>query len=201
LKVIVLPGQKVADTAQPGQGVFIEDNKTYASTLAVLRDGRVIPQKGQYKPLVEDFVVGLVKDVQFNGYHVDVNAPFESFISNRETLEEFKAGEVVSAKVVEVNELHEATLSQPRKFPPGTVIEISFVKVPRVIGRNGSMLDMIKAATGAEIFVGKNGRVFLTGGNITLAIKAIRKIDAEAHTQGLTDAVKEFLEKNKENDV
>ena len=47
--------------------------------------------------------------------------------------------------------------------------------------------------TGCKIVVGQNGRVWLKGNNIDIAIKAIRKIEREAQSKGLTDRIEEFL--------
>jgi len=58
------------------------------------------------------------------------------------------------------------------------------------------MVQMIKDYAKTELFVGKNGRIFMRGGNVALAVKAIAKINAEAHTSGLTDRMKEYLEAN-----
>ena len=51
----------------------------------------------------------------------------------------------------------------------------------------------------AALTVGQNGLVWINGtpeGEL-LAVKAIRKIEEESHLSGLTDRIKEFLEKNK----
>jgi len=94
---------------------------------------------------------------------------------------------------VEVNEVHDATLGRPRKLFGGEILEITPVKVPRVIGRGGSMLAIIRQYTRTEVSVGKNGRLYLKGGNTALATLAILKICREAHLTGLTDRVTAFL--------
>ena len=54
---------------------------------------------------------------------------------------------------------------------------------------------MLKNATNCKIVVGQNGRIWIDGENPNIAIEAIKLIEAEAHTQGLTERVKIFLEK------
>lgn len=191
---IILPGQLVANEPRRIPGCFVEHGKTYASVVSLLREGRLVPLKGRYLPTPGDYVVGVVVEERFSGYSVELHSPYEGNISSRETQTEFKQGDVLSAKIVEVNEVNEAVLVEPRAFYGGTVLEVDYVKVPRIIGRGGSMLEMIKQFTGTDLFVGKNGRIYLRGGNIPLASMAVLKIDAEAHTSGLTDRVKEFLE-------
>ncbi|MFH0835885.1 MAG: exosome complex protein Rrp4 [Candidatus Micrarchaeota archaeon] len=190
---IVLPGEVVFDSPQEAQGTFVEDGKTFVSTLGLLREGKFIPLKGRYLPKRGDYVVGVVAEERFSGYSVDLNSPYEGSISSRDTREEFEQGDVVSAQIIDVNEIHEATLTEARKLYGGRLIEIEPVKVPRVIGRNASMLETIKEFTGSTVFVGKNGRVYLKGGDIPLAVMAILKICREAHISGLTERVNEFL--------
>jgi len=87
-----------------------------------------------------------------------------------------------------------------RKLGKGRIIEIGSTKVPRVIGKKGSMISLIKEYTGVRISVGQNGKVWLSADDPVKelkAIEAIRLIEKESHTSGLTDRVKEFLEAGK----
>ncbi|MEK6946627.1 MAG: KH domain-containing protein, partial [Nanoarchaeota archaeon] len=96
--------------------------------------------------------------------------------------------------------LIDVTMKGPglRKLKGGRIIEVDANKVPRIIGKQGSMVVMIKEATQCNIIVGQNGLIWIDGGpmNELLAIQAIRKISAESHTTGLTDKIKGFLEQN-----
>jgi exosome complex component RRP4 len=88
------------------------------------------------------------------------------------------------------------------KITRGQMIEITPTKIPRVIGKQGSMVTMIKQETGCQITIGQNGRILVSGKSPEderLAVMAIRKIEQEAHTTGLTDRVTEMLRKEKEN--
>jgi exosome complex component RRP4 len=175
----------------------VENGKTYAGVLSLKMEDRIIPLKGRYLPKPGDVVVGVVSDERFNGYVVEINSPYPGQLSTRDTREEFKTGEVLLIRVAMVDEVHEAVLVEPRKLQGGEVIEIESVKVPRVIGKNGSMLQLLQEETGCEIFVGKNGRVYLSGGNTPLATLAILKIAREAHTTGLTERIQAFLAEGK----
>ena len=48
-----------------------------------------------------------------------------------------------------------------------------------------------------------NGIIWLKGGDVELATKAIMRIQTEAHVSGLTDRIKEMLEQqgNKQNNT
>ena len=82
----------------------------------------------------------------------------------------------------------------------GTMISIGPYSIPRVIGRGGSMIKMLKTLTKCNIFVTQNGRIWIRGENLELErllIETIEKIATEAHTIGLTDRIQEFLENEK----
>ncbi len=195
MKEIVLPGTKVAEGAKRFEGTFVEGNGTFASVLSIRQDDRVIALKGHYVPKIGDYVIGIVKEVRFSGFQIDLNSPYEGVISSKETREAFEVGDVISAKIRVVDEVHEPLLVEPRKLWSGRLIDVESVKVPRIIGRNGSMLSMLKAYTKTDLFVGKNGRIYLKNGDVALAALVVLKIAREAHLSGLTDRTKAFLEK------
>ena len=178
-------------------GSFTEGGQAYASVISLSREGRLVPLKGHNLPTVGDYVVGIVAEEKFSGYVVDLHSPYEGTFSTREVREEFKVGDVISAEIAEVNEVHKAILVAPRKFHAGRIIEVDFVKVPRIIGKNGSMLQLIRDYTNSELFIGKNGRVYIRSGNMALAELAVLKINEEAHYSGLTDRMNAFLEKER----
>jgi len=83
-----------------------------------------------------------------------------------------------------------------RKLQGGQILEISHSKVPRVIGKNGSMIQMIKNYTNCRIFIGQNGRIWVDGNmdDMVHAMRAIKMIEEGAQTLKLTERVKEFLD-------
>ena len=191
---LVVPGAVVSEKPYRGEGVFVEGGKAFSAVMGLVHDGRLIPLKGPYFPKRDDYVIGVVKEEGFYGWMVDLHSPFEGKISSKETRERFSIGDVVSAKVFSVDEIGEALLSQARKFWGGEVLEVEPMKVPRVVGRNASMLSLIKEHTGADVFVGQNGMIYLKNGNTALAVLAILKICREAHVSGLTDRMAAFLQ-------
>jgi len=193
-KKIVLPGDLVADKPVKLEGCFVENGKTYAAVVSVTQEDRTIPLKGRYLPNYGDYVVGIIKDERFSGYSVEINSPYEGQLSNRDTREEFRVGDVVLVKIMAVDEVNSAIVVEPRRLTGGEIIEIESVKVPRIIGRSGSMLAILRQYTETDVIVGKNGRIYLKGGNTVLATLAILKICREAHTSGLTDRMTAFLQ-------
>ena len=196
VRKIVVPGEEIEGKGYTNVNVYREKDTSYSAVVGLVeeREGmkKVIPLNGGYMPRLEDYVVGIITDVKFGGYIVDINCPYHTFLPSRR---DYNLCDVVSAQVTEVNEIKNVVLSSERRLAGGTVIEISPVKVPRVIGKKSSMLDMIKDKTGCDVFVGKNGRIWLKNGDIIKAKNAIFLIEKEAHKEGLTDKVKEFLEK------
>jgi exosome complex component RRP4 len=119
----------------------------------------------------------------------------------KEDTSQFRVGDMIIAKVLRFDRTTEPALTTvgPDLGPirGGFMIEISVPKIPRLIGKGGSMIKLLNTLTGCRIFVAQNGVVWIKGRRIEeerVLIKAVRKIENEAHTIGLTDRVKEFVE-------
>jgi exosome complex component RRP4 len=192
MKEIVVPGDKVDGKVE--SYVFKEGNSVYSMVLGVMDDregyGRIVPLNGKYFPQVEDYVVGVVTDVKRGGYVLDINSPYDAFLASRRR---YNNGEVIFAKVGDVSEVRNVSLTMDKQLYDGELMEIMAVKIPRVIGKKNSMVMLIKEKTKTDIYVGRNGRIWLKGGDIDKAKRAILKIEKEAHTDGLTDRITEFL--------
>ena len=198
---IVVPGELIAEKPVRMPDAYVENGKTYSEVVGLFHESemKLVALEGSYVPMDEDYVVGVVEEVKFAGCNVDINSPYKSFLSSKDTRFQFDLGEVIFAKVKGVDEVKNVNLFDARKLTGGEIVEISPVKVPRVIGKKSSMLNMLIDATRSEIYVGKNGRMWIKGGNSSLAARAILKIEKEAHMTGLTDRMKVFLESEKEN--
>ena len=87
------------------------------------------------------------------------------------------------------------------KIKEGNITEIDPSKIPRLIGKKGSMISLLKKYTHCRIFVGKNGRVWIEGKeeNITKTIRVIQLIEKESISYGLTNKVEEFLKNYSES--
>ncbi len=201
-KKIVIPGELITDQRKKvGSNVFLREGKIYSTSLGLLTESNdfisVIPLEGKYLPRINDIIVGIVINQTFNGYILDINSFKDSFISKEYIRYELKRGTIISARVNYVNELNDVELSDPRVFDKGEIVLISPVKIPRLIGKNGSMLNAIKEGTGSHLLVGRNGYIWIKGGNTELAIKTIKKIEQNAHLSNLTNSIIEFLNKEK----
>lgn len=200
VKRLVIPGELVTEERKKlGSHVFVREGKIYSDSVGLVNDesdyASVVPLEGRYIPQVGDLIIGVITAERFAGYNVDIGSFYPSFVSKKELREVLKPGSIISAKVMKVNEFNEVELGGIRLFFGGEIIQVSPVKIPRVIGKEGSMLNIIKDGTSCNLIVGRNGRIWAKGGNTTLLRKAIDKIDREAHLENLTNRISEFIQK------
>lgn len=217
-KKVAVPGETIAVGMEflPSNGTYRLNEKIMANQLGLVNiDGKVIkliPLSGVYHPRRGDVIICEVIDVNMNGWRVNTNCAYEAFLSIKDASSRyirrgedltryFAIGDYIVAKIFNVTSQNLIDLTMDgsglQKLGDGRIIKVNPHKVPRIIGKQGSMVSMIKRATGAKIIVGQNGVVFISGrpeGELT-AINTIRMIEENAHTPGLTDKVKIQLEK------
>ncbi len=217
-KTVVLPGDRLAEGMDylPAQWTYRQGEYILAGRLGVLslqgRAVRIIPLSGCYVPKRDDVIIGKVVDVAMSGWRVETNSAYEAMLSARDATSDFisrsadltqffSLGDCLVAKIVKVTsqKLIDVSTKGPglRKLYGGRIITVNCNKVPRIIGKQGSMVSLIKTATGCKIIVGQNGVIWLTGApdQEVIAIETIRKIEAEAHMAGLTERITTYLEK------
>ncbi|RLE94927.1 MAG: RNA-binding protein [Thermoprotei archaeon] len=223
---IVAPGDLLAEgNYNLGNNVYSIDGKIYSSVLglAEIREGRiitVIPLKGCYIPKVNDIVIGKVVDVGIASWLIDINSPYTGYLQVTDALSKpvditkiqlrkfLDIGDIIVAKVIAFDLMRDPQLtikeSKLGKVERGSLVEISPVKVPRVIGKRGSMISMLERELDCEIIVGQNGRILVTGKNKArelFAVRLIKMIEKEAHVTGLTDKIKNIIIKAKKEGV
>ncbi len=214
---VVVPGDVLAKGMDylPGFGTYRRDEDIIASKVGLVRiDGRALkitPLSGRYLPKKNDVVIGKIIDITVNGWRLDINSAYTGMLMLKEASSDFiqkgadltqyyKLEEYLVCKITNVTsqKLVDLSLKGPglKKLTSGRIIMVNPFKVPRIIGKSGSMVGMIKDATGCQITVGQNGIIWLKGTpkQETVAIKAIKKVEDEAHFQGLTVRIKEMLE-------
>lgn len=211
-KEIVIPGDILADEEyNSGRGTFKENDKICSSLvgLVAIRDKKisVIPLQSKYIPKRGDVVIGEVTDIRFSMWNLEINSPYSGFLpasdvfgkEKRELNRTFDVGDVLFLRVVDVDEVKKVKLGLKGrglgKFRGGILINITPTKVPRLIGKKGSMINMIKDETKCEVIVGQNGVVWVKGDPTMerVAEKVINMIEEQAHTSGLTDRVRDML--------
>lgn len=211
---VAIPGELLDDTGRlkAGPGTYFFGKNIFAARLGLVaeRNGTigVIALSGIYSPRAGDLVIGIVTEVGPSNWMTDINAPYPAPMHSSETpwkiefgetAEYLRPGDAILCKVLFVDESKkvQVTMKEPnlRKLQGGQVIEVSPAKVARIIGKNGSMMQLIKKYTDAWTFVGQNGRIWVNGElpMIQVAIDAIRLIESESHRSGLTERVESFL--------
>lgn len=200
MREIVTPGEVVWETPIRSNNTYISNGKTYSKVLG-MKDSTandVIPLAGAWSPRIDDSVVGIVSGVKAKVYIIDLSYFGKALlIPGKYDNYEFKIGDMLSAIIKDVEGRKTIILKDPQQLKGGTLLNIKPKKIPRVIGKKSTMIKQVAELTGSHIIVGMNGLVWLNEGNIGLAVRALLKIEREAHTQGLTEAIKEFLEQNK----
>jgi len=218
---IVIPGTLLGKTdgGKQGRGTFREGDNIYSSRLGIVeeRSGyiNVIPLSGVYDPVVGDAVIGVVEEASKMSWMVDIGAPYPAMLRVEEvpwrvefgeTSRFLKTGDVIVANVLFINEAKNIDISMRdkhcRKVDEGIIVEIQPSKVPRVIGKSGSMVSLLREGTGCWIFIGQNGRIWIKGkdNQVATLVEAIKIIEKEAHRSGLTDRISKFLKSKSESD-
>ncbi len=205
---LVIPGQLIGENVRHDMNCFREGDNVYSSIHGMVRADenmvKVIPSTGEYIPKEGDLIIGVVAEVMMSWWLVDINSPYMCSMRGEEMTREplnndlnkyFKTGDTISAKVSRVDEVNSCQLSRPWKLEDGLTINVNPKRIPRVVGRKKSMLNIIKEKTGSKIVVGQNGWIWIKGNKTELAIEKIKKVEREAQTQGLTDRITEMLEK------
>ncbi len=213
---IVLPGDKISDQAVRMENAIIEDGKSYATVIGMLDEqrGAFIPLESVWYPRHGDFIIGIVENAKNNVYTVAMNSPFRGLIlperrpfgrdrgdrggfrGREERQETLMVGDIVSAFVKDVKRESDQIimiLERQRKLSGGKATVVRPSKVPRIIGKANTMLKQLEDGTKSTILVGMNGIVWMKGGNVALAQKAIQKIQEEAHISGLTERINAML--------
>ncbi len=187
----------------------------------------VVPLRGKYRPEIGDKVIGKIVDVTSVKWRIDINAKDNGILRPRDAIDVYDKraergrkrssremesdamkmyglGDMVIAKIVSVDRVSDPTLTTVGeslgKIKDGTILEIDVPKIPRIIGKKGSMIKLLKDHTTCRLFIAKNGLVWIRGStpdHEKLCIEAIRKIEREAHTTGLTDRIQYYIQDQK----
>jgi len=213
----VVPGDKIIEGSfRPLINVIKVGNSIIATRIGIAETGRdgvkVIPLSGVYIPRVNDIVIGKITDHSSLSWEVDINSCFSGHLPAQDVFgrdfsparddmgRQLATGDLIAARIIAFDRTRDPMLTiQDKdlgKIPRGELLKISPTRVPRLIGKRGSMIQTIEQATQTRILIGQNGIVVVMGRNLDgtqLAIRAIRMVEEEAHTANLTQRVKVLL--------
>jgi len=215
---IAIPGEVIfkGEDYLPGEGTEKRGEEIVSLRFGVVEEMknlvRVIPLSGVYQPRRGNVVIGKVEMITFNGWVIDINTAENAFLSlmevpryvNKDDLKEvMDIGDMVVAKIYAINKRGTDLTLQASglgKLEKGIIININPNKVPRVIGKEGSMISLIKDETKCRITVGQNGFIWIGGSKVEdelFAKKAILYIAENSLMSGLTDEMKEWFNREK----
>ncbi len=217
---LVIPGEEVAQgSLKLGEGVYRDGEKIYSSILGLLdlkeNSVRVIPLTGKYLPKVGDYVVGkVIGNPLPTAWEIDFYSPYNALLNASDYYKEIDPFSVPLSRIMRPGRMVYALIREitPNKriyltlrtrgthtLKGGRIVYISPAKIPRVIGKKRSMINMIRELTGCRVLVGQNGLVWVKGDfeMENLVERVLKKIEAEAHTSGLTDRIKEMIERER----
>jgi len=218
-KQLVAPGELLAEGPYfAGENTYREGSKIYSSRIGLAdvvgNKLVVVPIKGAYIPRIDDIVIGRITDIGMSGWQVDICAPYPALLPMSETPMQrgrdtvrrdlghiYGVGDLTIAQVLNFDRTRDPLLTTKGrglgKITSGRVARITPAKIPRIIGKNGSMITMLKKETGTDIIPGQNGVILVTGRSPDqerVAVEALYMIERKAHTSGLTDRVKAMIQ-------
>jgi exosome complex component RRP4 len=218
---LVVPGDILYEgRIRTGDNTHRSEGKVIASRIGLVNYNRdmvsVIALEAGFNPLTGDLVIGEVIDIGLGKWIVNIDttenailnvpdaidAPFSPDIVMTRILD---IGDTVVAKIVDLDRRRTPILSilgrGLGRVNEGFIMRLTPSKIPRLIGKKGSMVNMILNQTGCNIVIGQNGRILIHGRNREqeeMAVKVITKVESEAHISGLTSRVQEYLRQLKE---
>jgi exosome complex component RRP4 len=218
---IVVPGEIITDdeNALPGDWTIKQGKNIVAIRLGLVDKSdrliKLIPLTGVYIPRRGNVIIGEIKDITMNGWMVDIGGPYGAFLPLRECpgfVEEsemeqvYGIGDLIVTQILDVKRTSVDLTMKARdkglgKIREGLVMRVNPHRVPRVIGKEGSMIRLIKDSTFANITVGQNGLIWIKGDNIEselFAKAAIEFIIENTTSEGLTEKVEAWLKENKD---
>lgn len=215
---VVIPGEIIASGEDflPGEWTEKRGNDIVSMIYGLSENQnklmKVIPLSGVYDARRGNVIIGRVENLTFNGWIIDIGSAMNGFLSvvevpryvNKNDISEvMDIGDMVVAKVWSVKRKGIDLSLKSRglgKLEGGMIIKINPKKVPRVIGKEGSMISLVKNETNCNITVGQNGFIWIKGDKIEdelLAKKAIMFIADKSYVSGLTEKVEEWFGKEK----
>ncbi len=217
-RTVVIPGEVIKSGSEylPGEGTEKKGEDIIALRYGLAEETnrlvKVIPLSGVYHPRRGNVIIGKVENLTFNGWVIDIGTSESAFLSvneipryvNKDALEEvMDIGDMVVAKIWGVNRRGIDVSLKSRglgKIDEGMIINVNPYKVPRIIGKEGSMIKLIKDETGCNVTVGQNGIIWIKGNSIKeelFAKEAINTITEKSFVKGLTEEMVKWFEGKK----
>jgi exosome complex component RRP4 len=197
--MILIPGDSLK---KKDINSYERENNYYSKYILLVNEDKTTKLFGYYMPEVNDIIIGKVIDVLSNGWIIDINSPYVGKLSLKDTGVDpndlYTYGDYILCQIVKMtkNKLIDLEIKKKEKLNDGLILKVDPARIPRLIGKNSSMLNLIKEYLKIDIIIGKNGRVYLNGdiNNVLKAVDIIKFVINNSYKRGLTEKVKEILE-------
>ncbi len=218
----VIPGDVITTGPyRPEQNVILQGDKIMSTVIGISEiyddSVKVIPLTGIYVPKNNDLVIGKIVSHSSLSWAVDINSLYPGMLpasdvfgrnfqaSTDDMNSKLKKGDLIVARIGNFDRSRDPLITlgdrELGKIESGELVRISPSKIPRLIGKQGTMIQIIETATNATITIGQNGWVVVsceTPDGLSKAIKAIKMVEKQAHIANLTDRIKSMLESKSE---
>jgi len=219
-KRFVLPGDFITTAPLQLRDNVVLDGKRIISTAIGLTDVsddsvRVISLTGVYIPKVDDLVIGTIQYIFGNSWFADINSCYQgmllgqdvfgrgSYPTTSEMKDRLDKGDIIYARIANSDRQREPLISiadrNLGKIDSGELVKISPTKIPRLIGKHGSMIQTIEGSTNATITVGQNGLIILKCDNsagLKKAIASVKMIGMIQYEVNIEDKIQNILDES-----
>ncbi|MFZ0253105.1 MAG: exosome complex RNA-binding protein Rrp4, partial [Nitrososphaeraceae archaeon] len=180
----VIPGDIVAEgNLRALVNVFRNGNSIVSTRIGITETNnegaKVIPLSGIYFPRANDIVIGKILDHSSLSWSVDINSSFAAHLPAQDIFgrdfspahddmgRQLSTGDVIVARIAIFDRTRDPILTiqdkDMGKIPTGELLKISPTRVPRLIGKRGSMIQTIEQASSTRITIGQNGIIVVSG--------------------------------------
>lgn len=179
----------------------------------------IIPYKCIYMPKVGDYVIGFIIGYAPNGWIVEIGSYVKGFLPANDVIKDgkfdpkkvelekyLKLGDLVGTIIQDVNKFSNILLTtngtkenvNPKHLGKLTnyfIIKVHTTKLPRIIGKKGSMIKIIKKGIEGDIIIAQNGVILYKGPyeNYKLLKSILQVIIQHTYASGLTGKIAEML--------
>ena len=219
-KQYVIPGDVI--TTSPlrlRENVTLDGKRIIATSIGLTNiyddSVRVIPLSAVYLPKIDDIVIGKIKSIFGNSWFADINSCYEGMLLGQDvfgrgsspTMSDMKSrldiGDLICAKIANFDRSREPLISiadqNLGKIDSGELVKISPPKIPRLIGKHGSMIQTIESSTDTSITIGQNGLIVLkseSGSNLDKIIKIFKMLDSTTDDSNMDEKIQKILDEN-----
>ena len=193
----VLPGDTISGSYEPAQNVILDDNRLLSTAIGFCEindnEASVSALTGFYIPRSDDLVIGKITSHSAMSWEVDINSCYSGmlpatdvfgrdFSSHSDDLTaKLSYGDRIVTRNVNADKTRDPLLTisgrELGKIDSGELVTISPSKVARLIGKRGSMIQMIESGSNAQITIGQNGLIVVACDDSDGLLKAVKAVE------------------------